>query len=268
MESPESSIDLSAADAWGPVMADMTWPELKAAVDDDYGVLLPVGATEQHGPHLPLATDCLLPLAVARGVAAQTKTLIATPIYYGCVSKPLSGGGQGFPGTTSIRGNTMIALIRDIIGEFIRSGFTKITLLTWHVENRAFVYEGADLAMDAAAPTRARVLSIDHVLGALDRSLIDKLFPEGFPGWDIEHASVMETSLMLALYPDMVRTDRIIDDHAERRPSYDMIPAPMDTIPSSGVLYKASRGTREYGEMIYQAAVEIVTAAIRREFGS
>src|SRR4051794_23007486 len=105
------------------MIAEMTWTELRDAVSGGYGVILPIGATEQHGPHLPLTTDCLLPLAVARGASQRTNSLVATPIYYGCSSKPLSGGGQGFPGTTSIRGETMIRLIHDLVEEFIRSGF-------------------------------------------------------------------------------------------------------------------------------------------------
>ena len=251
----------------GPLMADMTWVEIRDAIAQGYGVLLPVGATEQHGPHLPITTDSLLPLAVARGVAKATRTLIATPVYYGLVSKPLSGGGQGFPGTTSIRGATMIFLIKDLISEFIRSGFEKITVVTWHMENRGFVYEGIDLAMREATGTRARVISMDSVFEGVDPKLIRPMFPGDFPGWDVEHASIIETSLMLALYPEKVRLDKIIDDQAERHPPYDMIPASADTIPASGVLYKASLGTKEKGEVLYRLAVDAVVKAIRTEFG-
>jgi creatinine amidohydrolase len=77
----------------------------------------------------------------------------------------------------------------------------------------------------------------------------------------------METSLMLALYPEKVRVDKIADDQAERHPPYDMIPAPSDTIPISGVLYKASLGTKEKGEVLYKLAVDAVVKAIRTEFG-
>jgi creatinine amidohydrolase len=252
---------------YGPLIADMTWVEIRDAIADGYGILLPVGATEQHGPHLPVTTDSLLPLAVARGVAQQTRTLIATPVYYGLISKPLSGGGQGFPGTTSIRGATMIALVKDLVSEFIRSGFEKITILTWHMENWGFVYEGIDLAMREAAGTRARVISIDSAFKGADPKAIASMFPEDFPGWDVEHASIIETSLMLALYPEKVRMTRIIDDQAKRHPPYDMIPPPLDTIPASGVLYKATLGTKEKGDQLYRLAVDAVVKAIRTEFG-
>jgi creatinine amidohydrolase len=256
------------AATYGPLIGEMTWTELRDAIGAGYGVILPIGATEQHGPHLPLTTDCLLPVAVAKGAAARTRTLVATPVYYGCVSKPLSGGGQSFPGTTSIRGSTLIAIVKDLVGEFIRSGFENIILLTWHMENRGFVYEGADLAMRESAPTSARIMSIDSIMEAIDKRLIERMFPEDFPGWDVEHASIIETSMMLALYPELVRRDKIADDAAKRHPPYDMIPAPEDTIPKSGVLYRASLGTADNGRQLYDLAVEALVKAITTEFGN
>jgi creatinine amidohydrolase len=93
------------------------------------------------------------------------------------------------------------------------------------------------------------------------------MFPEGFPGWDVEHASIIETSMMLAVHPELVRKDKIINGGSMRHPPYDMIPAPADTIPPSGVLYKARYGTREKGELLYKLAVGALVDAIRTEFG-
>ena len=89
--------DFTMAVKFGPLIAEMTWEEVRDAIAEGYGVILMVGSTEQHGPHLPLATDTLLSLAVAKGVAERTRTLVASPLYYGYKSKPLSGGGQSFP---------------------------------------------------------------------------------------------------------------------------------------------------------------------------
>jgi creatinine amidohydrolase len=248
-------------------MGEMTWEEVRDAIADDYGVLLTVGSTEQHGPHLPLSTDTILPLAVARGVAERTRTLIATPLYYGYKSKPLSGGGQGFPGTTSLRGTTLIALVHDVVSELLRSGFRKLTVMNWHMENVNFVYEGVDLAMREGRDSGARVISMDSPFKTVGDKALAPLFPEDFPGHDVEHASLIETSLMLFLHPELVRQDRTVDDQAERHPPYDMIPAPADTIPKSGVLYRATLGTREKGQQLYEMLVDGVSSAIRREFG-
>jgi len=256
-----------STDAYGPLMAKMTWEEVRDAVNEDYGVLLPVGSTEQHGPHLPLATDVLIPLSIAKGVADRTRNLIAPPIAYGYQSKPLSGGGQSFPGTVSLRGATLIAVMREIIIDLIRSGFKKITVMNWHYENAGFTYEGADLAMQDTNDPAVRLISIDNLLANIDQEALIGMFPGNFPGFDVEHAAIIETSLMLALYPDLVRRGRIVDDQAERHPAYDMIPAPLDTIPASGVLYKATFATEEKGKRIYEMLVDGVTSAILTEFG-
>jgi creatinine amidohydrolase len=246
-------------------MAEMTWEEVRDAAGEGYGVLLPVGSTEQHGPHLPLATDVLLPFALAKGVATRTRVVIAPPIAYGYQSKPLSGGGQGFPGTTSVRGATLISLLRDVVGELIRSGFKKIIITNWHYENAGFTYEGADLAMRDANDPSVRVISIENPLAMIDQDAVAALFPGDFPGYDVEHAAIIETSLMLALYPDLVRKDRIIDDQAKRHPAYDMIPAPPDTIPASGVLYKATPASEETGRQLYEMLVQSIASAINTE---
>ena len=250
---------------YGPLMAEMTWEEVRDAADDGYGVLVPVGSTEQHGPHLPLATDVLLPLALAKGVVVRARVVIAPPIAYGYQSKPLSGGSQGFPGTTSVRGNTLISLLRDVVGELIRSGFKKIVITNWHYENVGFIYEGADLAMRDANDPSVRVISIENPLAMIDQDAVAALFPGEFPGYDVEHAAIIETSMMLALYPDLVRTDRIVDDQAKRHPPYDMLPAPSDTIPASGVLYKATLASVEKGRQLYEMLVESIASAINSE---
>ena len=252
---------------FGPLIAEMTWEEVRDAIAEGYGVILMVGSTEQHGPHLPLATDTLLSLAVAKGVAERTRTLVATPLYYGYKSKPLSGGGQGFPGTISLRGVTLTTLVQDIVSEFIRMGFKKITVVSNHYENTGFMYEGIDLAMGEAKDHSVSVISMDNPEATVDQKALLSLYPGDFPGWDVEHAAVMETSLMLALYPHLVRKNCIIDDQAQRHPPYDMIPAPLDTIPASGVLYKATLGTEDIGKQVYDMLVDGITSAIRREFG-
>ena len=77
------------------MLAEMTWPEVDEPIGRGAGVFLPVGATEQHGYHLPLATDVLLPTELALAVADEHDFLVAPPVSYGYRSRPLSGGGQG-----------------------------------------------------------------------------------------------------------------------------------------------------------------------------
>jgi creatinine amidohydrolase len=117
---------------------ECTWPEVQSAVDRNVGVILPVGSTEQHGYHLPLATDSLLAEDLALAVAERSNMLVAPAITYGYRSRPTTGGGQRFPGTTSLSGKVFMSMIEDVLCEFIRHGFQRIVLLNWHFENQNF----------------------------------------------------------------------------------------------------------------------------------
>jgi creatinine amidohydrolase len=76
-----------------------------------------------------------------------------------------------------------------------------------------------------------------------------------FPGWDVEHAAVLETSLMLHLRPDLVRFDRAVDDAAARHPFYDVVPPPVDFVPASGTLWKATRAASDKGALAWPEIV-------------
>ena len=244
-------------------LARLTWPEVREAVDARTGVVLPVGATEQHGPHLPLATDSIFATDLARAVAEPADLVVAPTLSYGYRSRPLSGGGQGFAGTTSLRGATLVALAEDVLRELLRHGFERVVVLSWHYENQNFVYEAAYLA--AAGQERARVMVMEAPFAELSESTMEALFPDGFPGWATEHASIMETSLMLHLHPEAVLLDRAVDDRSARTPWWDVVPTPPDLVPASGTLWKATQGTADKGRLVWEDIVGQVTAAVLEE---
>jgi creatinine amidohydrolase len=230
--------------------------------------VLIVGATEQHGPHLPLGTDGIAVLELLKRVATWVPLVIAPPIPYGYKSHPLSGGGQGFVGTTSLSATTLIALVRDIIGEFLRHGWTRIVVVQEHYENQNFIFEGIDLAVREHRTETTKIVLVEDWLAGLSAEEMARLFPEGFPGAAVEHASVLETSMMLALRPELVRTELIADDASARRPlGYDIIPPPPELTSRSGVLSRASQGSAEKGEILIQAGERFFLALLQEEFG-
>jgi creatinine amidohydrolase len=83
-----------------------TWPEFGNVIARDADAIVPIGATEQHGQHLTTATAVVLPVALADAVAPARGFLVAPPLVCGCRSRPLSGGGESFPGTTSLSART------------------------------------------------------------------------------------------------------------------------------------------------------------------
>ena len=243
---------------------ELTWEEVRDAAAADLPVVVSIGSTEQHGPHLPLATDCILPVGVALEASKQTSLLVAPPIRFGARSRALSGGGETFPGTLSLRGNTLVETLREVLLGLGRSGFRKLCVQNWHYENAGFLWEACDMAVEGNP--QLKILLLEEPFPAFAEAELDDLFPGGFPGWDVEHASIMETSMMLALRPDLVRLDRVVDDEAERHPSWDVVPAPPEFIPKSGVLWHPSVATAEIGHRFLKAAGDRLAEALKTEF--
>jgi creatinine amidohydrolase len=218
----------------GPVrVADLTWLEYSARVAERCPVLLPIGALEQHGLHLPLDTDAMIAVRLAERVAADLDGIVLPPLVYGARSLARSGGGDQFPGTVNLDGPTLIALVRDIVRERARHGVRTLIALLGHDENDPFVIEGAVLGQRDAAIADLRVLVLGwwHVVKPED---LEDLFPHGFPGWDLEHAARVETTLMLALDPERVHRERISAVDPVTPPPYTVLPTSRGTVPAQG----------------------------------
>ena len=248
-----------------PLLEEMTWPEIDAAAKRGSTLVFIPGSVEQHGPHLPVGTDTYIPREIMVRVAELVDAVVAPVMPYGFKSKPQSGGGEGFPGTFSLNGITVINVVRDIIGAFIRKGFRNVFILNWHCENVEFVREGLNLAM-ADCGDRAKIVALDNPNALVDQGILDSLFAGDFPGWEREHAAIFETSMMLALKPELVRGELIADDEAEEFLPYSVYPAPARAIPGSGVLWHASKAAKGGGEKAAASMVEAIAAIIRKEF--
>lgn len=250
-------------------MSELSWPEFEAKIAANVPVLLPLGATEQHGPHLPLCVDVVLPTGVCERVGREVGGIVAPPIPYGYKSQPRSGGGQAFPGTTSLDANTFSLVVRDIIRDLGHHGVRRLVVLNGHFENAWPSVEGVDLGLrelrrDGIADMQ--VLRLEY-WDFVNRQTLDRLFPEGFPGTELEHASLLETSLMLLLRPDLVDMDKAPSDGPAQFPTYDRQPVPNGFVPASGVLAIAQGSTAEKGGWLMDDHVALISAAIRKEFG-
>lgn len=247
-------------------MDNMSWMEYEQRVKDGSVVFLPCGATEQHGPHLPLGTDALLASAICEDVAREVGGIVAPAISYGYKSQPRSGGGQHFCGTTSVDGATLSSLIRDAVREFHRHGVRRLAIVVGHFENQWFVTEGIELAMrEIGEHSGMEVMRAEH-WEFCRKETLDAVFPDGFPGIALEHAAVIETSMMLHYYPQLVSLDRIPGHGPAQFPVYDMYPARTAWVPSSGVLSSAKDSTSEKGRLLVADVVAGMAKAVRHEF--
>ena len=247
------------------LMAEMTWPEYAEALKTNPVVFLPTGALEQHGPHLPMGVDHMLPLAIARDIAEDVGGVVAAPVTYGYKSMTRSAGGPFFPGSTGLDGATLSAIVRDIIRELVRHGARRICVLDGNYENLWFLNEGIDLAMREVGHTGLRVMCLQH-WEFLDEQTLTELFPEGYPGIELEHAAVIETSMMMHYYPELVRFDDVPDNDAADAPPYDVWPPRAEWVAKEGNLISAKGATPAKGATIAAQYRRDIGAAVKREF--
>lgn len=250
-------------------LSDMTWYDFDARVKNgDPIVIIPVGSTEQHGPHLPLSTDVVIPEEIALRIAAEIDAIVAPPVSYGYKSQPKTGGGNHFPGTISFDASTLIAVLRDLINEFARHGIRKVILFDGHMENQWFIVEAIDLALRdqrREGVTDLQVLKIGY-WEYINAETENVLFPEGLLSWALEHAAVMETSVMMHLRPDLVHADLVPDHPAADFPFYDKYPIDPSSIPHDGVLSPAASATPHKGKVVLEQVVPDIVVSIGKAF--
>lgn len=246
-------------------MPDMTGPEIEALLGRR-PVIVPVGSLEQHGPHLPADTDSAIARWFALAIATEIDGLVAPDLGYGYRSQPVSGGGEIFPGTTSLAGATLCSALYDILCAFARHGQLEFVLVNGHYENSAFVVEAANLAVLQHPGLRVVAINWWEIARA-DR--LDKIFGGEFPGWAAEHAGVVETSLLMHLDPMRVRIE-LIDDRTSpiTPPNYTVLPERPGLVDPSGVLRTAHGSSAAIGREIFDHVVELSTSILRNELPS
>lgn len=246
-------------------MAELTWEEFANRTDDG-PVFIPVGSTEQHGPHLSLNVDTVLATEFASRAAERVDGVVAPPLPYGFKSQAGSGGGPAFTGTTNLDGETLRRLFGDVVGDLVADGATEVVAFNGHYENEYFLREAVDIHLDDGNGEFV-IASWWDLLSPDVRDGVFADVPGGFPGWATEHAGVVETALMLHFRPDLVHEDRVVDDGPERSPPYVFKPARDDQIAESGAYYRATHATAEMGRTVAEDVVETLIEGLEREWG-
>jgi creatinine amidohydrolase len=250
-----------------PVLFEqMTWPEVAGATEAEAVAVLPVGSLEQHGHHLPLGSDALVSFGLAQRLAERRPIVILPPLYYAARSQPrASGVARAFPGSVGLHGAVLTDVCRDVVADLFRSGFRHVVVLNGHYENAGFLFEGLAAASESHPEATALLINWWEQLHHED---LPRIFPEGFPGWEIEHAGIAETALVEELRPELVREDRKTDDAGTRVLTYDVFPVPSDAVPPTGVPARSTPASRDIGRYIADALVERIDAILTREVGA
>ena len=247
-------------------MQEVTWEDFETFVRRDGIIVIPVGSTEQHGLHLPLGVDAIIAYELARRFAQKSDALVAPQIPWGYKPQPGSSGGTEFPGTCSLDGATLTALVRDFVREVIRHGIHKIIIIDGHYENGLFLNEGVDLALrDSGRPPGVKV-AIVRWFELIKANEYDEIFPN-FEGVALEHAANMETAMMLYFRPELVKKEKIKGDSPERYASYVVLPPPQELIPKTGTLTKIKTVNTDQGKRMTDIVVSRLLDLSKTEFG-
>ncbi len=241
----------------------LTWPEIEDAVEAAQVCVVPCGAVEQHGPHLPLDVDLVCPTGIARGAGRQIpeKMLVLPTVAYG-----YTGHVMDFPGTINNHFEHFIHHVLDITKSLAYHGFKKILLLNGHgsnMPNLDLIARRTNLETDAEC-----VATAWWQLLTVDKGFLPGWRESKFPG-GCSHAGELETSLYLFLDGDNVRKDKIksgvISFNEEESPFnwVDLFANGPCTIVSwtssyseTGVLGDAEKASEEKGRKAYEEAVK------------
>jgi creatinine amidohydrolase len=217
-------------------------------LDDRVG-LVPVGATEQHGPHLPTDTDTRIAQAICDGAAARCEATIVLPaVTVGCSL----GHGTTFAGTLSIFPEELTRLLVRITEWSALNGLRRLIFVNGHMGNAASL---------AAATDRMRFLRPDLKSAWIcwwnaSRAITAEVSADGE---DI-HANRAETSLALHLFPDLVNRPAMIDADDPDRTGALTFRYTAAVLSRNGVTGRPSLATASLGKTLFEAIVDVVAA--------
>lgn len=238
----------------------MTWPEVRAALDTGRTtVVVACGATEQHGPHLPLLVDAEQGTRLAGEVASRLgDALVAPTIRVGCSDHHLD-----FAGTISLRRSTLKAVCVDYCTSLAHHGFRRILLIPSHGGNFDLIAESLEELRELVAPgTEVHAFTDLRAWIRCWRDAIAEVEPE-LAARVGGHADIAETSIMLALHPALVRAGRV--DAGYTGPTdgdfFDRITREgLATVTSNGILGDARGASAELGERCIRAVADMLAA--------
>ncbi len=263
---PADRKEMDCPMARAPWLHERKWSEIREYLNHDDVVLLPVGSTEQHGGALPLMTDAAEATAVAVGAGERCNVLVAPPLWYGWTPHHM-----GFPGTITLRPETLTAIVEDVCQSLFFHGFKRLLIINGHqvanlppleiaavkVRNRTGGYVAIyDLGLSARVQLRSIVSGEVGAVG---------------------HAGENESSQMLYSHPDLVDMNQarrnVVGSASEFFTGGFNTPDPMqDNInfayapptveefterasPYSGAMGDATKGSAATGRLIHEAEV-------------
>jgi creatinine amidohydrolase len=245
---------------------EMTWPEVKEAASQNRVAVVPIAVLEDHGPHLPIDTDLRLCTAVCEAAVSRAadRAVLVPAINHG-----YSPHHMDFPGAITIGAHTLIDYGVDVCRSLAHHGFRKILIVNGHGSNTPFIDIIARLTV---VETNVLAAAVNYWAAPGVREVAERV-RESEPIGGMNHACEFETSLYLALRPDLVDISKAVHE-LSHRPSEnywtDLIggdgPLVMmehwSTLSESGVMGDPTKATAEKGRALLEAAANGVVTLI------
>ncbi len=233
----------------------LTWTDIDSMPDKENVVIIqPIGAIEQHGPHLPIAVDAAISLGVLGKAFEKLNTNVpafALPcLYYGKSNEHWS-----FPGTITLSAATLLTLIQEIAESLYRSGFRKLVLMNSH--------GGQPQVMEIAARDIHQQYT-DFLVFPFFTWRVPHNAAELFSGYELEygiHAGDVETSIMLSLLPEQVKIERAVREYPQGLPENSLLTMEgklpfawlTKELTKSGVMGDATNASKEKGDRLLES---------------
>jgi creatinine amidohydrolase len=249
----------------------LSWPEIDAAAQANKLILLPVATIEDHGPHLPVDTDVVIVTAICQKTAESIPDeLVLMPT----VKFGYSPHHMDFPGTVTIRWNTFVEYLLDILRSLIHHGFHKILMVNGHGSNAPLAEMATRLGVVEHPESQCASVSWWELAD------VRKVVAEFRESEISSHACELETSLYLAIDPDRVKMDKAVRDlTVPMSPHFysDLVgglPRPefknpvrlteyWSTVTKNGVKGDPTKATAEKGKLILETAAEELAEVLR-----
>ncbi len=231
----------------------LTWEEIAALRQSGMdSVLLPVGATEQHGPHLGVGMDSVNARLVCEAVSAQTGVPWLPVVSYGCSL----GHSRRWPGTIALQPGTLTETVVQIYEWIQVFGFRRLFIVNGHVGNAAPLRCALELIRSRFDNALLRLCNIAEISPRVRAE-----FSADAEDW---HANAAETSLMLAGAPEMVRVDKVATADDPDRTADLVFTHTVNRTSANGVTGYPSRATRAQGIELFAMMVADLTDLVRR----
>jgi creatinine amidohydrolase len=230
---------------------ELTWKDIDRLTKTMTMAIIPTASCEQHGPHLPLAVDTIDCYEVAKRVSAKTGVPVVPPLIYGC-----SQSHGNFPGTLSLRPDTMMKVICEIAEWLYKSRIRKILILNGHMWNWGPIYSARENLRYDFPELQVRVLNWWETTPTTMSKLVEDC--PVFPSYI--HANISETACVLAARRDLVDMQEVVDEYDYET----FFEYRMDQYSKSGVVGRgASKATAELGEKLFTMVVDALVPMVK-----